>query len=375
MIDIKYLLMTLVVASSFGCSDGSSNGDGGTTDTDTDTDTDTVTDTDTDTGTDTGTDFDAGPDGSTATDCTSGICCDTSTSLYRLSTYPCDVTIAYSCTSADCGADTQEQDTTQYCSGTSELCNGSIVPGGWITVDDCATDAICEYDTTDSWCTTCLYGCSLGYCNPHCIPAWIENTVDGAFDGAWSVYAADVDGDGDMDVLGTAASDIAWWENTAGDGTTWTEHTVDGTFNGAYSVYAADVDGDGDMDVLGAAWSADDITWWENTAGDGTAWTEHTVDGAFDGAVSVYAADVDGDGDMDVLGAAESDHAIAWWENTAGDGTVWTEHTIDGAFNGASSEYVADVDGDGDMDVLGAAAFGDAILKDPLKIRHDPARS
>ena len=95
----------------------------------------------------------------------------------------------------------------------------------------------------------------------------------------------------------------------------WTEHTVDGAFSHAQSVYSADVDGDGDMDVLGAAHEDDDITWWENTAGDGTAWTERTVDGAFDGAWSVYAADVDGDGDMDVLGAAQIAGDITWWES------------------------------------------------------------
>ena len=44
----------------------------------------------------------------------------------------------------------------------------------------------------------------------------------------------------------------------------WTKHTVDWAFDGAYSVYAADVDGDGDMDILGAASNADDITWWES---------------------------------------------------------------------------------------------------------------
>ena len=43
------------------------------------------------------------------------------------------------------------------------------------------------------------------------------------------------------------------------------------------------MDGDGDLDVLGAAGFADDIAWWENTAGDGTAWTRHTVDGDFAG--------------------------------------------------------------------------------------------
>ncbi|MCK4594301.1 hypothetical protein KAU45_07350, partial [bacterium] len=56
------------------------------------------------------------------------------------------------------------------------------------------------------------------------------------------------------------------------------EHTVDGIFYGAVSVYAADVDGDNDLDVLGAARDANDITWWENLDGSGTSWTEHTVD-------------------------------------------------------------------------------------------------
>lgn len=93
----------------------------------------------------------------------------------------------------------------------------------------------------------------------------VEHTVDGDFDGTRSVYAADVDGDGDTDVLGAAlhSDDITWWENTDGTGTVWAEHTVDGDFTGAYSVFAADVDGDGDTDVLGAAYTADDITWWD----------------------------------------------------------------------------------------------------------------
>ena len=39
--------------------------------------------------------------------------------------------------------------------------------------------------------------------------------IDGSFDAAWDVYACDVDGDTDIDVLGAApyADDIAWWEN------------------------------------------------------------------------------------------------------------------------------------------------------------------
>ena len=115
-----------------------------------------------------------------------------------------------------------------------------------------------------------------------------------------------------------------------------TGHIIGGDISGEYSVAPADVDGDGDLDVLGAAPNADDITWWENVdlagpgTGDGSAWREQIVDGTFYGAISVAAADVDGDGDLDILGAAQDADDIAWWENTAGDGSAWSEHSVSG---------------------------------------------
>jgi len=186
--------------------------------------------------------------------------------------------------------------------------------------------------------------------------SWIEHTVDGDFYYPLSIYSEDVDGDGDMDVLGAAATDhdITWWENIDGTGTSWVEHTVDGDFSGAKSVYSEDINGDGDMDVLGAAHYANDITWWENIDGSGTSWAEHTVDTNFDEAMSVYSEDIDGDGDMDVLGAAHYYEYITWWENINGSGTLWTEHIVNGDLNGAASVYSEDMDGDGDMDILGA---------------------
>ena len=184
---------------------------------------------------------------------------------------------------------------------------------------------------------------------------WTKHVVDDYFDGAWSVYSSDIDGDGDMDVLGAAYyADITWWENVNGTGTAWTKHIVDSDFDGTVSVFSADIDGDGDMDVLGAAVDADDISWWENTDGTGTTWTKHIVDVNFDLVWSVYSSDIDGDGDMDVLGAAYLDD-ITWWENVEGTGTTWTEHIVDSNFDGAVSVFSADVDGDGDMDVLGAS--------------------
>ena len=43
--------------------------------------------------------------------------------------------------------------------------------------------------------------------------------------------------------------------------------------------------------------------WYENTAGNGTAWTAHTIDGSASGAADVRATDLDGDGDPDVVAA------------------------------------------------------------------------
>ncbi|MFC2149919.1 FG-GAP-like repeat-containing protein [Calditrichota bacterium] len=195
-------------------------------------------------------------------------------------------------------------------------------------------------------------------------------TVIAAFDSVSCVFAKDVDGDGDMDILATAiaADDITWFENDGSEN--FTTRTIKGDFDGACSVYALDMDLDGDVDVLGAAKAADDITWWENdgTPADG-GWTEHTVDGDFDGARSVYAADVDRDGDIDIVGVASIADEVAWWEN---DGSQsFTKNVIATGINGARCIRGSDVDLDGDLDLLTTAYDAGEVTiweneKDPI---------
>ena len=57
-------------------------------------------------------------------------------------------------------------------------------------------------------------------------------------------------------------------------------------------------------------------------------WTEGVISTSANRATSVFAADVDGDGDIDALSASRLDDKIAWYENLEGDGSSWGEHVI-----------------------------------------------
>lgn len=175
--------------------------------------------------------------------------------------------------------------------------------------------------------------------------------------GISSVYTSDMDGDGDLDVLGAAwrNEEIIWWENMNGKGDSWTEHVVATGFDGAYSVSAEDMDDDGDMDVLGAAFYGSTVTWWENTDRKGLLWHEHVVEVDFYGARTVSAADIDGDGHMDLLSGASVLGHIKWWQNEDGRAVSWKEHTISDDFEGVKFISADDLDGDGDLDIWGGA--------------------
>ena len=110
----------------------------------------------------------------------------------------------------------------------------------------------------------------------------------------------------------------------------------------------ADVDRDGDLDLLSALINGDEkVAWGEN---DGNQhFTTHVVASGGDYAYSVAAADMDGDGDIDLLSAA-NDYSIAWDEND-GHQSFITHAILPAGLNGRLVKP-ADIDGDGDLDVV-----------------------
>jgi VCBS repeat protein/GEVED domain-containing protein len=177
-----------------------------------------------------------------------------------------------------------------------------------------------------------------------------SRTVSDDLNGASSVYAADFDGDGDMDVLASSLYDhkVVWYEQGGWGRHLFTEHTISTTTYGAYSVWGADLDGDDDMDALAASMNRNKVAWYENEA---AAFAERTITPFGGYPQSVFAADVDGDGYMDVLSASSGGGKLLWHEN---DGhRSFTAHTLDGS-GGFYSVMAVDIDGDGDTDVLAA---------------------
>ena len=203
--------------------------------------------------------------------------------------------------------------------------------------------------------------------------AWYEN-IDGLgtfdtlriistdVDTPESIFAIDMDGDGDMDVLSSSYNDdkIAWYENTDGLGTFGPQQII-GILNYAYSLYATDIDGDNDIDVLASSVYGNKVVWYENVDGAGTFGIEKFIGTSTPQVYSAHAADLDGDGDNDILSASRSDSEIAWYQNADGLGNFGAQQIITSDLMSANFVSTADLDGDSDMDVV-SSSYNDGII-------------
>jgi hypothetical protein len=194
---------------------------------------------------------------------------------------------------------------------------------------------------------------------------FVNRVISTAVDGSQSAVASDVDGDGDLDAVSTAflGDTVAWHENVAGNATGWTTRTITTAFDQAARAVAADVDRDGDVDVAAVQgnFASGALTWFDNTAGNGGAWTPRTVSTSLSTASHVEAADVSGDGDLDLLASGYYTAGVRWFENAAGNGSAWTPGTVP-ASGGQTGAVTTDIDGDGDLDVASTESFfGDGL--------------
>ena len=177
--------------------------------------------------------------------------------------------------------------------------------------------------------------------------------------------AADLDGDGDLDIavciFGHLDGRVVWLEQTGP--LEFVEHVLDDR-PGAIHAYPFDADGDGDLDLAVAlSQESEEVLLFRN---DGAGGFEREVlfaaDEKFYGLSGIELADLDSDGDTDILytngdtlDPAEREilpnnfYGLAWLEND-GSGT-FTNHELT-RYWGAYAVKAADLDGDSDLDLV-----------------------
>lgn len=200
-------------------------------------------------------------------------------------------------------------------------------------------------------CSNCM--CSSGNASS-ITQTWTKHTVKSNWDGARTSYAHDIDKDGDIDFIGVASivHEVAWFENDGSQN--FTEHLLTSSVVGPEGIFVIDLDQDGDEDILISDFN--EIFFYEN---DGSqVFTENILINGLANAGSVFATDIDGDLDLDVVIHSLNSQEVIWLENDGNES--FTDHVIDNAYGVAVRDVkAADMDGDGDIDVI--AVGGDCF--------------
>ncbi|MEW5883563.1 MAG: VCBS repeat-containing protein [Armatimonadota bacterium] len=194
-------------------------------------------------------------------------------------------------------------------------------------------------------------------------------SVPGAYTNSYAVALADVDGDGRPDLISGGATNgsptygvIAVRRNQGGSFGAPTLYNLAPWSFTPYDIKAADVDGDGWLDVLATTPSGRAVDGWnlltnDATGGFGNPIFRHAAKWTYE----VDAVDVDDDGDRDVVTVGHDSSVITVHENR-GDGTFQLPplYAIGTLARGLEA---GDLDNDGDLDLVAVSGSGGHILR------------
>jgi len=170
-----------------------------------------------------------------------------------------------------------------------------------------------------------------------------------------SIFCADLDGDGDLDLAVSCEFAGVFIFKNNGNGT-----FVDaGSYPAGTSIrflFCADLDEDDDLDLAVADAWGDRISILKNN-GNGT-FTNAFYYGVGDEPVSPFCADLDGDGDLDLAVANAYSDNVSILKNN-GDGTFQTKLDYP-VIDGPHSVFSMDLDMDGDLDLAVTNGFEDS---------------
>lgn len=180
-----------------------------------------------------------------------------------------------------------------------------------------------------------------------------EHLIRGGYGYAYGVVAADLDGDGKLDLTScdTVGNALYWFANDGKGG--FTRHVIRDNETGWFERHAvADLDGDGKPDVAASAWKGNQLAWFANPGKPGADWVRHSLDEGPAETRTIRVADFNGDGRPDLLATASAAPLVAWYESPGPGGKAWVRHVIDDRSPRPMHGHAIDMDGDGDPDVV-----------------------
>jgi hypothetical protein len=192
------------------------------------------------------------------------------------------------------------------------------------------------------------------------------------------ILLEDLDGDGDLDLLTSSFWDneLSWYENINGMGNFGPQISIDSNIIRIHSIHVADLDGDGDNDILsGSADTSGDngtVSWYKNIDGQGNFELMEVLYSNGIAPMIVHSCDLDNDGDIDVLASGYfTGTRIAIFENSDGQGNFETPRPISSDYAQISSIYTSDIDGDNDFDVIASSTNGGLDLEKVIWFEND----
>jgi hypothetical protein len=238
-----------------------------------------------------------------------------------------------------------------------------LVGGRWIHAADIDGDGDQDLLVADTGSNRILWF-ETQLAAPGAVPTFRKHVITERAKGVRDVHSADLDGDGDLDLYAASGTGnlVTWYEQKRTPAITFEERVIVDTLQYPRSSYAADLNLDGRPDLMSASADDNTVAWLENRGGAPLNWGLRVLTRGMDGALHIYAADLDGDGDLDLLAGAERNNTIAWYENTRGSPPTFVEHIISKTAAGVHAVVAGDADHDGDLDIFAALEGGNRIV-------------